>query len=260
MRGADVVAVQKRLGLVADGVYGQKSATAVKAWRWRTGFPRALPGLGPWGQSVLSGKTPLPADYRARARERAAGAPPPVDAPVGLKAVRVMRHWAELGLVERPVTAAERRRGLTQSNDVPRLGDIATALKLAPWYAAMGWPWCAFATMLAARVYGGVTATAGFNGRFNVLYVPDIVEHADAGRFGMRIVPRNDARIGDLVTFNWDGGVDDHIGRLRGWDGGSILTVEGNTSSGASGSQNNGGGVYLRSRPSSVITHFIRDT
>lgn len=66
-------------------------------------------------------------------------------------------------------------------------------------------------------------------------------------------------RRGDLACFEFgqDSGYDDHIGfvervlALR-WSGGTftgwIQTIEGNTSSGVAGSQDNGGGVYRRRR------------
>lgn len=59
-----------------------------------------------------------------------------------------------------------------------------------------------------------------------------------------------DAQPGDLVIFNWkDGGkVQDHIGFVEKNLGSYLQTIEGNTSSGKSGSQGNGGGVYRRTR------------
>jgi hypothetical protein len=66
-------------------------------------------------------------------------------------------------------------------------------------------------------------------------------------------------RRGDLVCFDFDqdGSKDDHIGfvvrvlALRWLNGtfvGWVKTCEGNTSSGAAGSQDNGGGVFIRRR------------
>ena len=245
MKGPDVRAVQGRLGVTVDGEFGRKTADAVKAWRWRTGFPRALPGLGPWGQNVLLGKIPLPADYRARAAARAAATPAK---PVRVLAVEKMESWADSGYVERP----------SSSNVVPELSRLATTLGLADWYARMGWPWCAFSAFLAAKAFRGVAATAGFAGKFNVLYCPAILAEATAGRNGLSIT-KTPAR-GDLAVLNFDGGVVDHIVRLREPpSGGFVATVEGNTSSGTSGSQNNGGGVYRRVRPLSLVSAFIRD-
>jgi hypothetical protein len=246
MTGPDVTAVQRRLGVAADGVYGEKTAAAVKAWRWRTGFPRALPGIGPDGQRILLGLDPLPADYRARAAERAAVKPPMQE-----RAVSVMEHWARLGLVEQPAG----------SNRVPRLGELANSLNLPAWYGRMGWPWCAFSAFLSAHAVGGATAKLGFAGKFNVLYCPAILDAARKGLHGMQVVPTTSAKRGDLAIFNFDGGAVDHIGRIRlAPSGGMVATVEGNTSSGDGGSQNNGGGVYIRSRSLSLITAFVRDS
>lgn len=67
------------------------------------------------------------------------------------------------------------------------------------------------------------------------------------------------AKPGDLVVFNWnDGGkAQDHIGFVELNKGSYIQTIEGNTSSGASGSQGNGGGVYRRTRAWSNVYAVI---
>lgn len=60
---------------------------------------------------------------------------------------------------------------------------------------------------------------------------------------------KKDAKAGDLVLFDWNGnGQPDHIGIVEKNCGSYIQTIEGNTSSGNSGSQSNGGGVYRRTR------------
>lgn len=71
---------------------------------------------------------------------------------------------------------------------------------------------------------------------------------------------KQDAQPGDLVCFNWgDGGsVYDHIGFVEKNCGSYIQTIEGNTSSGTSGSQGNGGGVYRRTRSWSVVYAVIK--
>lgn len=59
---------------------------------------------------------------------------------------------------------------------------------------------------------------------------------------------KKDAKPGDLVLFVWSGTQPDHIGICELNKGSYIQTIEGNTSSGTSGSQSNGGGVYRRTR------------
>jgi hypothetical protein len=57
-------------------------------------------------------------------------------------------------------------------------------------------------------------------------------------------------RPGDIIFFNWTGGSSaEHTGIVVSDDGKTVVTIEGNTSpEGGSGSQANGGGVYLRRR------------
>lgn len=66
------------------------------------------------------------------------------------------------------------------------------------------------------------------------------------------------AKAGDAVIFDWDGdGSPDHVGFVEKNKGSYIQTIEGNTSSGASGSQSNGGGVYRRTRDWGVVLAVI---
>lgn len=245
MTGTDVKSVQGRLGLPQDGVYGPLTGNAVKAWRWRTGFPTAVTGLGPDGQRIILGIDPLPLAYRVRAKLRAGNKPPVT---VSALALQTMLGWAHAGLTEHP----------PQSNKVPQLAAVAKGLGLSAWYQAMGWPWCAFSAMLAARLHDGATSHAGFAGKFNVLYVPTILNEARARRNGLMTVSRADVEPGDLAIFNFDGGVPDHIGRVVQARAADCVTVEGNTSS--AGSQNNGGSVLVKTRGYSLIQAFARDS
>lgn len=64
---------------------------------------------------------------------------------------------------------------------------------------------------------------------------------------------------GDLVIYDWGtDGLGDHIGFLERYTAFGIQTIEGNTSSGNVGSQNNGGGVWRRIRNGGYIgfVHF----
>lgn len=75
------------------------------------------------------------------------------------------------------------------------------------------------------------------------------------------IVPKMSAQPGDIVIFDWPGsrdGANDHVGFVELNKGNYIQTIEGNTSSGASGSQGNGGVVARRTRDWSVVQDVIR--
>lgn len=73
LRGRDVEAVQRALGMRVDGVFGPSTARAVLAWKRRVGYPEGEvnAGLGLRGQGYLLGRTPFPQDYMERASLRA---------------------------------------------------------------------------------------------------------------------------------------------------------------------------------------------
>lgn len=75
------------------------------------------------------------------------------------------------------------------------------------------------------------------------------------------IVPKMSAQPGDIVIFDWPGsrdGANDHVGFVELNRSTYIQTIEGNTSSGASGSQGNGGVVARRTRDWSAVQDVIR--
>ena len=82
-------------------------------------------------------------------------------------------------------------------------------------------------------------------------------------RAGRAIDRNGPVQPGDLVYFDWQGGTAtsgvDHVGIVVGTrPDGQVETIEGNTSPSNAGSQSNGGGVYRRVRPRSVIAGFGR--
>lgn len=85
-----------------------------------------------------------------------------------------------------------------------------------------------------------------------IRYVPSILTFAQRVEFGLSVTRTPEK--GDLVVMNFDGGVPDHVALYVG--GGR--TVEGNTSPGTGGSQNNGGGVYARN-PRGGVTYVHID-
>jgi murein DD-endopeptidase MepM/ murein hydrolase activator NlpD len=76
LEGDDVKEVQRKLGFAGDdvdGFYGPATALRVQEWKWQSGFPanRINGALGLAGLRLLFEEMPLPADFRARAEERA---------------------------------------------------------------------------------------------------------------------------------------------------------------------------------------------
>jgi hypothetical protein len=222
MQGPDVAEAQRLLGVDADGVFGPITAAAVAAWKRSRGDADPTLELAEPDRTRLLGDVPL-------------------------RAVQLMERWAVSAVAEQP----------SRSNRVPSLIALADRLAVAPAYSGMGYPWCAFAALLAALAAGGESAAAGLrNRRFNPLYTPAILRAAKEGAFGLHLVGAMSAFRGDLVLFDWnfDGGDPvDHVGRLReAPTDGRIQTVDGN--SGANGL------VELRERTIKSVRAFARDS
>lgn len=106
-----------------------------------------------------------------------------------------------------------------------------------------------------------VLKKAGQTGEPSSIWTPSGLQ---AYRKAGRAIDRNGpAQAGDLVYFDWQGGTSsqgvDHVGIVTGVRrDGQVETIEGNTSPTNAGSQSNGGGVYRRVRPRSVIAGFGR--
>lgn len=102
---------------------------------------------------------------------------------------------------------------------------------------AVGQPWCQY---FANRVM-----VAGGLPQMKDGYTPDFIAMARRGDYGLKLVSLDNRRPGDLLYYKWPGvssATCDHVGVLVNVN----QDVEGNTSPGRAGSQNNGGGVYLR--------------
>lgn len=149
--------------------------------------------------------------------------------------------------------AAAVRWALSQVGTVEQPNGSNWGPKIADWIKACGYtgpvPWCAcFAT--EAATHGGAA-------RLRNGYCPAIA----AGIGSYRRVPLAQARAGDFILFAFPGvgGAEpDHIGVLVARDAATVTCVEGNTSPGTAGSQNNGQGVYQRTRPTSLVHSVIR--
>lgn len=69
----------------------------------------------------------------------------------------------------------------------------------------------------------------------------------------------DEPQLGDLVIFDWNNdGFEEHIGFYIGVEGGSVVTIEGNTSDNSHGSQSNGGQVCKKRRKLSQIEGFYK--
>lgn len=267
MRGNDVRRAQVALirgGYLPsganDGVYGPVSANAAKRAKWDLGYARKNvdEAFGSVLLAYLEGRRKQTRAMRVRARARRRK---PQDSTVGQKAAAEMTRWAQNGWKEYPAG----------SNYVPQLAQLGRDLKVSTYYSNMRYPWCAYATFLAALKHGSRSAKDGFAGRYNVLYTPSIRQAAAAGKYGMRAVSRSSIRRGTFVLMDFggsNGSEVDHIEIALGkpgeivvaagkrWDPGKdrVVCAGGNTSlEGQSGSQSNGGACAIRLRPLYVI-------
>lgn len=121
-----------------------------------------------------------------------------------------------------------------------------------PYFGTSGVPYCAMFASYCLD-WAGVPC-AGMPSA----YCPDIV---NAGRDAGCTPYNEDAEPGDLVLFDWDGdGLADHIGIVEENHPGEgyMTTIEGNTSSGAGGSQSNGGVVARRQRGYGSVCCVVR--
>ena len=236
-QGKRVEAAQQRLdkgGYLrgpVDGVFGEGTGRACRRAKFALGYP--TPELkatyGPFLDAYLSGeKRPTP-EMRKRAKARA------------LKAAQVPMREKALARAKQQVGVVESPRG---SNMNP----------YGKWYGMNGVPWCAeFVTW--CYVTGAKSKAFVMGSRY--AYVPYIVADARAGRNGLSVT--RDPKPGDVVCFDWDGGVADHVGLFQHWlpgaEGSEFLSIEGNT---GVGNDSNGGEVLERHRAIGTVECFVR--
>ena len=113
------------------------------------------------------------------------------------------------------------------------------------WY-----PWCCAFVWDIFRMCG--LSNLFYEGQ-KTAYCPTVYNWA--GQKGL-VVPKETARYGDIVLFDWGGdGVADHIGFVEAYNGVNYTTIEGNTSA---GNDSNGGQVMRRTRYASQIQAIVR--
>jgi peptidoglycan hydrolase-like protein with peptidoglycan-binding domain len=118
--------------------------------------------------------------------------------------------------------------------------------KYSRWYPMVG-PWC-------AMFVSWVLDKSGIDG-YKHAYTP-----AGAELFRSQGRWTQNPRPGDIAYFDFPDSLPriQHVGFVESVSGSVITTIEGNTSAGTSGSQDNGGGVFRRDRARSLIVGFGR--
>lgn len=117
-------------------------------------------------------------------------------------------------------------------------------------YGANDVPYCAaFTSWVFDQASVGAAGLPG-------AYCPAMLAAAVAA--GATVEP-SQAQAGDIVYYDWDGdGESDHVGIVVANMGPYLETIEGNTSSGSSGSQSNGGVVARRQRAFDYVCGVVR--
>jgi hypothetical protein len=219
-----------------DHVFGAVTAQSCIRAKYWLGYPEAdLRGTyGPTLDAYLLGEAELTAQMRARIKERMKPKP--------LRAKMLAEAKKHLGVKENP----------PGSNRV----------RFSDWYGIRG-PWCAMfvsycGVKARSRAFAkGVNPPSSLHpGSGTYAYVPFVVSDARFGRNGLQTV--RDPVPGDLVCFDWDGGVADHIGFFVKWtdrERGFFRSLEGNT---AIGNDSNGGEVMYRDRQFAQVECFVR--
>ena len=208
-----------------DGVFGEETGRACIRAKYWLGYPTAAldPTYGEKVDGYLHGLEQPTRDMMVRRelREKAVA-----DTPLAVKALR--QAQAQIGVKEKPAG----------SNKV----------LFSDWYGIRG-PWCAmFVTWCYDR-----SGSKAFTRGSRYAYVPYIVNDARAGRNGLSVTRA--PLPGDVVCYDWDGGVADHTGLFEKGSRDMFHAIEGNTSV---GNDSNGGEVMRRSRQGSQVECFVR--
>jgi hypothetical protein len=216
-----------RAAIEVDGVYGKSTSRACATVLWLLGAPQGAleHGCTVNLQRIIRRPALRPPTWLARASARKKA-----DAAHEIRIERVIA-WAksQLGVVEHPAN----------SNRGPAVSKYQREFGLD------GQPWCGAFVGYALRKIGGVYVPPG------IVYTPNILYWAQNNLNGFSF--HKTPQPGDLALFKFPGVSNDtvdHVGLVIKHDG---TTIEGNTSSGSVGSQNNGGGVFQRHRDSGLV-------
>ncbi len=221
-----------------DGDWGPLSAQATRRAKFLIGFPPKhineiySPLLHAYLTPVEDGGKPLPRHMRLRRNIR-----------MRLEKQRANRRDEIIKLAVSQIGIKESPAG---SNRV----------KYTEWYGMVG-PWCAmFMSWLGVKV-----GLKSFKVGSRWAYCPYIEADAAQGRHGLRLTSAGSITEDDIVLalFHFGGGEAKHVGIVEDIDikGGMVTCIEGNTSSGDAGSQDNGGTVARRTRPLSHVRCFV---
>lgn len=127
--------------------------------------------------------------------------------------------------------------------------------KFGKWYGINNAPWCAmFVSWVYDRAGAGSSIQASTKKGF-----ASCALGLNYFTKKNKLVPIGQAQPGDIVFFQFDDDAQpDHVGIVVKNKGKFLYCIEGNTSPNNKGSQSNGGGVYRKKRPYSVVMAVAR--
>lgn len=148
------------------------------------------------------------------------------------------------GTVDDVLQYAKKHKGVTE--DPP--GSNRTMF--GEHYGLNGVPWCAQFTWDCLDENNVPTIKSA--------YTPTVANYYKEQKRGF--TDDSKAQRGDLAFFDFPDSLNriQHIGFVLKNENGWLTTIEGNTSAGDAGSQDNGGGVYVRTRPYSYVVYYGR--
>lgn len=167
-------------------------------------------------------------------------------------AVDLMLSWK--GKTEQPANSNHFK---PLQNAVDRL--LKDGVNIPKWQREGGFAWCVWACFVAYADGGSRSAIREIENS-NAAYTMTVLKDAEQGKNGLKIMKQRPRR-GDVVLYDFPAGDRvDHAGLLLSLNAHTVTCIEGNTSSGALGSQANGGGCYIRTRERSNVRAFVRIT
>ena len=125
------------------------------------------------------------------------------------------------------------------------------------WFGANNQPWCAMFVSWCFNEAGELAKVTAQNGKGFASCDIGLKWFAKKNK----LIPVGQAKAGDIVFFQFDDDAEpDHVGIVK-WNNTALKylnVIEGNTSSGKTGSQANGDGVYLKRRSYSLVMGVAR--
>lgn len=222
-----------------DGEYGELSAQATYRAKFWLGYPqnRLNQSYGTALHEFLTGNAKLSSDQaelRAKRQKQAKSKP--------LAQKALARAITQIGVKEAPYG----------TNNV----------KYIRWWGNLEWghtvffAWCYVFVTWCFNQEGSKALDPRYARH---RYCPFGVADARAGRNGLVLVSTAGVQPGNIVHFDWDGGVSDHVGIFEKWirKGSTFTAIEGNTSV---GNNSNGGQVMRRERSISQVECFAKVT